>query len=265
MLLLSVSRGHPQGFKVAAGTANLMTNSTPLTNETDDRAVTGRASGSAAEEFFRARGFARPLGWGKNPAVLVVDFSRGFTDPASPLGADFSGEIAATRRVLNAARVAGLPVLYSTIAYDAEDARDGGLWTVKIPALGALQAGGAAAEIDPRLGRRDDEPVITKKFASCFFATDLADRLRRAGVDTLIITGCTTSGCVRATAVDAMQHGFRPIVVREAVGDRLAAAHEQSLIDLQAKYADVESVDDVLAHLAPASEDDGEDGNGQRD
>jgi nicotinamidase-related amidase len=217
-----------------------MTNSTPGTKETRCE---------AAEEFFRARGFARPLGWGKRPAVLVVDFSLGFTDPASSLGADFSGEIAATRRVLDAAREAGLPVFYSTIAYDTEDARDGGLWTVKIPALGALQAGGAAATIDPRLGRRDDEPVITKKFASCFFDTDLADRLRRAGVDTLVITGCTTSGCVRATAVDAMQHGFRPIVVREAVGDRLAAAHEQSLIDLQAKYADVEPVGDVLAKI----------------
>lgn len=226
-----------------------MTNSTPATNETGDRALTGKTGGDAAEEFFRARGFARSLGWGKHPAVLVVDFSRGFTDPDSPLGADFSGEIAATRLVLDAAREAGLPVFYSTIAYDTEDARDGGLWTVKIPALGALQAGGSAAEIDPRLGRRDDEPVIAKKFVSCFFDTDLADRLRRAGVDTLVITGCTTSGCVRATAVDAMQHGFRPIVVREAVGDRLAAAHEQSLIDLQAKYADVEPVGDVVAKI----------------
>lgn len=220
-----------------------MTNSTPGPNET---------RGEGVEEFFRSRGFARPLGWGKHPAVLVVDFSRGFTDPASPLGADFSSEIAATRRVLDAAREAGWPVFYSSIAYETEDARDGGLWTVKIPALGALQVGGAAAEIDPRLGRRDDEPVIAKKFASCFFETDLADRLRRTDVDTLVITGCTTSGCVRATAVDAMQHGFRPIVVREAVGDRLAAAHEQSLIDLQAKYADVEPVGDVLAKIGRA-------------
>jgi nicotinamidase-related amidase len=203
----------------------------------------------AAEEFFRAKGFARTLGWGRHPAVLVVDFSRGFTDPDSSLGADFSGEIAATRRVLEAARSASLPVFYSTVAYDTKDARDGGLWTSKIPALVSLQAGGAAAAIDPRLGRRDDEPVIAKKFASCFFDTDLAGRLRSAGVDTLILAGCTTSGCVRATAVDAMQHGFRPVVVREAVGDRLAAAHEQSLVDLQAKYADVESVGDVVAKI----------------
>lgn len=240
MLLLSVSCGYSHGSESAAGTAKVMTNPTSGCNETH---------GEAAGEFFRARGFARPLGWGKHPAVLVVDFSRGFTDPASPLGADFSSEIAATCHVLEAAREAGLLVLYSTIAYETQDARDGGLWTVKIPALGALQAGGAVAEIDPRLGRRDNEPVITKKFASCFFETDLADRLRRAGVDTLVITGCTTSGCVRATAVDAMQHGFRPIIVREAVGDRLAAAHEQSLIDLQAKYADVEPIGDVLAEI----------------
>ena len=192
------------------------------------------------------------MGWGKHPALLIVDFSCGWTDPASPLGTDFSREIAETQLVLDAARRSGAPVFYSTHCYEEKEAADAGLWTAKIPALATLIAGGPLAAIDPRLGRRDDEPIIAKKFASAFFGTDLAERLGAAGIDTLILTGCTTSGCVRATAVDAMQHGFRPIVVREAVGDRWPSAHEQSLIDLQAKYADVESVGEVLAHLEPA-------------
>jgi len=202
-----------------------------------------------AEEFFRAKGFARPLGWGQRPGMLVVDFACGWTDPASSIGADFSREIGETRRVLEAARQAGLPVFFSTICYDEEGAHDAGLWTKKLPALATLRTGTPLVGIDPRLGRLETEPVIAKKFASVFFGTDFAGRLRDTGVDTLILTGCTTSGCVRATAVDALQYGFRPIVVREAVGDRLAAAHEQSLIDLQAKYADVEPVTDILAKL----------------
>lgn len=203
-----------------------------------------------AEKFFRAKGFARTLGWGKRPAVLVVDFSLGFTDPASPLGADFSREIAETCRVLAAARSGGVPVFYSTICYEEDNAADAGLWSGKIPALAALLAGSRAASIDPRLGRRDDEPVIAKKFASVFFGTGLAERLRAQGIDTLVLAGCTTSGCVRATAVDAISQGYRPVVAREAVGDRWPAAHEQSLVDLEAKYADVVPVGDVVAALA---------------
>ena len=199
--------------------------------------------------FFRAKGFAHRMGWGKHPAVLVVDFACVWTDPASLLGADFSREIGETRRILDAARQAGVPVFFSTVCYDEEEARDAGLWTAKIPDLATLRSGTPEVAIDPRLGRREDEPVIAKKFASVFFGTDLAGRLRAQGIDTLILTGCTTSGCVRATAVDAIPHGFRPIVAREAVGDRWPAAHEQSLVDLEAKYADVETVGDVLAKL----------------
>jgi nicotinamidase-related amidase len=206
----------------------------------------------AAEEFFHQRGFGRRMGWGNRPALLIVDFSCGWTDPASPIGADFSREIDATRLVLEAVRQTGAPVFYSTIYYEEDAARDAGLWTAKIPALATLHAGGPLAAIDPRLERRDDELIIAKKFASAFFGTNLAGCLGAEGIDTLILTGCTTSGCVRATAVDAMQHGFRPIVVREAVGDRWPSAHEQSLIDLQAKYADVETVGEVLTHLDDA-------------
>jgi maleamate amidohydrolase len=203
-----------------------------------------------AERFLRDRGFGQRMGWGQSPALLVVDFSRSFTDPASPLGTDLTREIGETVRVLEASRRAGISVCYSTNSYDEEGARDAGLWTAKTHVLAALRTGSPDVEIDPRLGRREDEPVIVKKFASVFFGTGFADRMHAAGVDTLIITGCMTSGCVRATVVDAMQNGFRPMIVREAVGDRLQASHKQSLIDMDAKYGDVVSVDETLEYLS---------------
>jgi nicotinamidase-related amidase len=113
-----------------------------------------------------------------------------------------------------------------------------------------LRAGTPEVEQDPRLGRRPDEAIIVNKYASVFFGTDFVSRLNARRVDTLILTGCTTSGCVRATAVDAVQNAFRPIVVREAVGDRAKPAHDQALFDLQAKYADVVSVDETIAYLS---------------
>jgi maleamate amidohydrolase len=203
-----------------------------------------------AEQFFRDRGFCQRMGWGQHPALLVVDFSQGFTNPESSLGTDLTREIGETVRVLEASRRAEIPIYYSTISYDEESARGASLWTAKAPALGALRSGSPDVAIDPRLGRREDEPIIVKKFASVFFGTDFSDRLHTAEVDTLIITGCTTSGCVRAAVVDAMQNGFRPMIVREAVGDRLQAAHEQSLIDMHAKYGDVVSVDETLEYLS---------------
>ena len=202
------------------------------------------------ERFFRERGFGQLMGWGLHPALLVVDFSCGFTDPASPLGSDLSLEIAETVRVLEASRQARIPIFYSTNSYDEEGAGDAGLWIEKVRALGKLRTGSADVEIDPRLGRREEEPVIIKKFASVFFRTDFAGQLHAAGIDTLILTGCTASGCVRAAAVDAMQSGFRPMIVREAVGDRLQAAHEQSLIDMHAKYGDVVSINETLQYLS---------------
>ena len=154
------------------------------------------------------------------------------------------------RRVLDEGRRTGLPILFTTVAYeDADLAGRGGLGD-----QGARQRdappGSPEVEQDDRLGRAEGESILVKKYASAFFGTDLLSRLNALRVDTLVIVGCTTSGCVRATAVDAIQNGFRPIVVREAVGDRDPAAHEQSLRDLQAKYADVVSADAVVAHLA---------------
>jgi maleamate amidohydrolase len=197
-----------------------------------------------------ARGLTRELGFGERPAVLSVDLINAFTDPKLPFGSDLDAVIEQARRVLDEGRRMGVPILFTTVAYEEDDLADAGVWGIKVPASATLRLGSPEVEQDDRLGRAEGESILVKKYASAFFGTDLLSRLNALRVDTLVIVGCTTSGCVRATAVDAIQNGFRPIVVREAVGDRDPAAHEQSLLDLQAKYADVISADAVLAHLA---------------
>jgi maleamate amidohydrolase len=207
---------------------------------------------SETKAFYASRGIGRRVGFGSRPALLVVDFSIGFTDPASPLGASCDPEIAATRRLLDAAREAGLPIHHTTVAY-APGGRDGGPFLDKMPALRELLEGSRSAELDPRLGRRPEEPLWTKKGASAFFGTALAAALATAAVDTVIVAGCTTSGCIRASVVDACQHGFRTIVVREAVCDRAPGPHEANLFDMDAKYADVVALDEALAAIARSS------------
>lgn len=203
---------------------------------------------------FAARGFGERIGFGRRPALLVIDLLVGFTDPKMPLGSDLAAEIDATRVLLEAARRSGVPVLHTAVSYDESGQRDAGIWAIKqARGVATLRAGTRAVEMDPRVGRCPDEPIITKKYASAFFGTDLQSRLITRGVDTLVIAGCTTSGCVRATAVDACQLGFRPMVVREAVGDRAESAHRQSLFDLEQKYADVVGLQDTTAYLSRAS------------
>lgn len=200
--------------------------------------------------FFAQRGFGLRIGFGERPAVVVIDLVNAFTDPAMPLGAGLDREIEATQRVLASAREAGIPVFYTVVRYDEQDLRDAGIWALKQKGIASLRAGTPAVELDARLGRRPGEEMILKKYASAFFGTDLLSRLNARRVDTLLIAGCTTSGCVRATAVDAVQLGFRPIVIREAVGDRAEPAHRQSLFDLDQKYADVLDLDEVLTYVA---------------
>jgi nicotinamidase-related amidase len=197
--------------------------------------------------FFRERGFGLPTGFGERPAILVIDIMKAFTDPSNPLGSDLSTQIAATNRVLDAAHAAGAPVFFSLVAYDEPNCADAGIWGEKMTGLHGLVAGSPAVALDERLHREPHDAVFVKKYASCFFGTDLVSRLTARRIDTLVITGCTTSGCVRASAVDGIQYGFRPIVVREAVGDRSKPAHDQSLFDIQAKYGDVMNVDAVVA------------------
>jgi maleamate amidohydrolase len=194
-------------------------------------------------------GFHGRAGFGDRPALLVVDLTVGFTDPQSPLACELDGVVEAVGRLLLEARGSGLPVVYTTVAYDEGGKRTAAAFIDKVPALLTLAAGSPWVEIDPRIAPQPGEPVLTKLFASAFFGTPLSSLLAAAGCDGVIITGASTSGCVRATAVDALQHGYRPVVPREAVGDRDPKAHEANLHDLDAKYADVVSVDDVLGRL----------------
>ena len=177
------------------------------------------------------------------------DMLKAFTDEKAMLGANLDREIAAIIPLLTVAHDRKVPVIFSTVRYDDADLKDAGIWALKQKGVTTLKADGHGWELDQRLDFHKMDTLLVKKYASCFFGTDLVPRLLAHRVDTLITSGCTTSGCVRATAVDACQNGFRPIVVREAVGDRSAAAHAQSLFDLDAKYADVVSQDDALAYL----------------
>jgi nicotinamidase-related amidase len=205
-------------------------------------------SDEAAHAVYAAAGLGERFELGDRPAVLVIDFNRGFTDPACRLGADLTPEVEATRTLLDLARGRGVPVVFTTIGFEA-NGKDGGLWVKKAPALLDLELGGPWVELDPRLGARDDEIVILKKGASGFFGTNLASVLLSLGVDSVVLCGATTSGCIRATAIDLLQYGWPAIVPRDCVGDRAQAPHETNLFDIQAKYADVVSLEEALAYL----------------
>ncbi len=205
-------------------------------------------SDEQAREVYAAARLGQRVTLGSRPAVLVVDFSCGFTDPECTLGADMSAEVEATRRLLDAVRARGLPVIFTTIGYEPS-LKDGGLWLQKVPSLGDLQIGGRWVEIDPRLEPRTDETIVLKKGASAFFGTNLPAILVSQTVDSVILCGATTSGCVRATAIDLLQYGYPTLVPRECVGDRAQAPHEANLFDIDAKYADVVPLDDVLEYV----------------
>jgi maleamate amidohydrolase len=200
--------------------------------------------------YERAR-LGERVGYGERPAVLVVDLQIGFTAPEiSPVAGELGAVIAATNRILAAGRAAGAPAYFTVIGYDAGCPDDAGLWPSKGPYLRTLTLGSELVKLDPRVDRLPSDLVLVKKYASAFFGTHLAPMLAAKGVDTVVVTGCTTSGCVRATIVDALGYGFRPIVPVEAVGDRADEPHEASLFDIDAKYGDVVAVDEVLAYLA---------------
>jgi maleamate amidohydrolase len=204
------------------------------------------------EVYERAR-LGQSVTLGERPAVLVVDFSRGFTDPECTMGSDLTREVEATRRLLASAREREVPIIFTTIGFEP-NLKDGSLWLEKAPGLGELIVGGRWVGIDPRLERREEETVILKKGASAFFGTNLPSILVSQGVDTVIMCGATTSGCIRATAVDLLQYGYPTLVPRECVGDRAQGPHEANLIDIQAKYADVVPIEDALSYLESVKE-----------
>jgi nicotinamidase-related amidase len=187
------------------------------------------------------------LGLGDKPALIVVDMVRGFTDPASPLGCDCPEVVAANARLLEEFHKRRLPVYFSTVVYRRED--QARVFRDRIKALNILTADSHWVQVDDRLAVGPEDVLIEKQWASAFHKTDLDQRLRAQGVDSLVVTGLTTSGCVRATAVDGLQYDYRVVLAREAVGDRNSAAHEANLFDLQAKYAEVMGLADVIALL----------------
>ena len=198
---------------------------------------------------YAEKGLGSRVGWGEAPALVVVDLSNGFTDPESPLGGDLDSEVDATRQLIEACRANGHPVVFMTVAYKP-DFSDGATFVEKVPALKVLVEGSRYVDIDGRLAPRPDEQIVVKKFASAFFGTPVAEDLHRKGIDTVVLAGCSTSGCIRASAIDSMQYGFRTIVVEEAVGDRAEAPHRANLFDMDSKYADVVPLADALEKLA---------------
>lgn len=194
--------------------------------------------------------FGGSIGWGRSPALLLIDMMRAYFTPGSPFDLGSRAAVDGCARLLAAARAAGVPVLHTRVRY-RPGASDGGLFVRKVAALRLLaeDAAGDLGEFADGLEPRPDEVVIVKQYASAFFGTSLAATLTAAGVDTAVIAGVSTSGCVRASATDAMQHGFRPIVVAEACGDRTPAIHDANIADLQAKYADIATISDAVARL----------------
>ncbi len=184
------------------------------------------------------------LGLGERPALVLVDVINGFTDPACPLGSDATAVVEACRALLKVFRKQELPVFFTTVVYhDKTQAR---IFRQRLPALNVLEPGSEWIKIDPRIAPVEGEAVIEKQWASGFFDTDLAQRLDAARADSIVVGGLTTSGCVRATAVDGLQNNYRVVIASEATGDRNQAAHEHNLFDLQAKYADVLALQDIL-------------------
>ncbi|MGO1165989.1 MAG: isochorismatase family protein [Janibacter sp.] len=192
-------------------------------------------------------GFGGRFDRGVRPAVVVIDFSLGFTDPEAPTGSDMSVQIENTNALIAAARGIDAPVIFTRIAYATP--RPDLTWVRKARGMAALTVDSPWVEIDPRCARLPGDPLITKEHASAFFGTQLHSLLTSRGVDTVILCGATTSGCVRASAVDSVSLGFPTLVGRECVADRAQAPHDAALFDLQEKYADVEPVDTLIAYI----------------
>ena len=199
--------------------------------------------------IYRSQGIGQRMGFGRRPALLIIDFINGFNDPAAFGGGNIQAAIDRTAELLAVARHLELPILFTTHVY-AEDGSEDSLFNLKMPRMrDGLKRGSHAVQVVDKLKPRPGERVVEKHFPSAFFGTDVAGWLAMKGVDTAIVTGCTTSGCVRATVVDAMGQGYRPMVPRECVGDRALGPHEANLFDMDQKYADVMPLTDVLAEL----------------
>ena len=193
--------------------------------------------------------FDGEIGFGEKPAVIVIDFTKAYTTKGSPFYAEgVVSAVSESVELRSAARKARVPVIYTKVMYHPSGI-DGGLFVKKVPALRRLVPGEPLVEIDEALTPREDELVIVKSYPSCFFGTSLIATLKALNIDTLVLIGCSTSGCVRATAVDGLQYGYHVIVPRECVGDRHAEPHDANLFDINAKYGDVVTKAEVIAHF----------------
>lgn len=205
---------------------------------------------SEAETYYASIGFGRRVGFGERPALLIIDCNHGCSDPAvSPMAIAMDAEIKDIRRLLDLCRAKGFPVVHATIVYSDRHFRDGGSLLKKVPALEAFRPGSKEVQIVPELAPLPGELVLEKRFPSGFYGTNLHSYLTACGVDTVVVTGDSTSGCVRATVVDGCSAGFRVIVPRQCVADRVPLVHLVNLFDMDSKWADVMDVDEVIAAL----------------
>jgi maleamate amidohydrolase len=189
------------------------------------------------------------VGFGRQPALLLVDFIKAYTTPGAPLYApDVATAVQQTIPLLELCRNTAVPIIYTRVIYN-QNGLDGGIFVQKVPLLRGMVEGEPLADIVPELAPTPADVIINKQYASAFFGTALAPMLTSLGVDTLLLTGCSTSGCIRATAVDGMQHGFRVIVPQQCVGDRHTAPHTANLFDINSKYGDVLDKTEVMAYL----------------
>lgn len=199
-------------------------------------------------DIYQSQGFGNSSGFGARPALLVIDFVNGFNDEEQFGGGNIRAAIEKTKTLLAGCRASKIPVAFTRVVY-AADGSDAGVFTLKVPSLTSLTESSDGAQIVPQLTPLAGEYVLTKTQPSAFFGTDFTGWLTLNGIDTVLVTGCTTSGCVRASVIDAMSHNYRTIVVTDCVGDRALAPHEANLFDMGQKYADLMTCADVIAKL----------------
>lgn len=201
------------------------------------------------EEIYQDAEFGHELGYGDAPALVVIDLQHGFTHEEYAIGGNYDDVLDNVADLVDTAHDVDIPVVFARVVFRQSDMADAGIYYERHPSLSALRAGTKAVEIDDRLDVREDDYILDKKSSSIFHDTELNSVFRHMGVDTVIITGCNTSGCIRSAGVDACQHGYYTVVVEDCVGDRHERPHRANLFDLKMKYADVKSKDEVTTHL----------------
>jgi maleamate amidohydrolase len=211
-------------------------------------------AGNSLTDDYAAAGFGRTLVPGNRPALLMIDFARAYFDTESPLYASVEAVREQAVILADAARSAAIPVIFTRVEYVPGDpTRDGGIFTQKIAALACFKVGNPMGDFTAELAPVDGDIVISKQYPSAFFGTELASTLKAQNIDTCVIAGLSTSGCVRATALDALCNGFVPLVVEDACGDRDARVHDASIFDLRAKYAEIVSTEAMLGYFGSLS------------